>query len=999
MRCTTFRHFSISVLAALLLHLLLGTVTAQQVEPSWDLLFDEMPTGDAGCCWAGDQAGAFGDDRIGPLAALGDAVTFTYSYSNLFDGTLDRAAGFTPYEMVQATEEALSLWASVTPITFIERSDSGPNVSDNGYDESIHPDIRIGHHDLSGNVLAHAYFPGRGGVDSDLHMDSSNRVWSESGFLTTITHELGHTIGLDHQELTTAVMNSSINGSNTLPGLGKGFLFLTDITAAQRRWGKGTGQVITEREWTGSTDDRWMNDDNWNGGWHPTKNSAVLISSDTTVRVDSRQQFARSVRLGVGKNQLQVDGAGSLSVAQDLVVGDSHGGQPLVRQGAPARTLVPNDASIQNSWFDVDFDDSSWTEGPTGIGFHQESAFDGLVGTDVRQRMYNRNGAAYTRIEFQVDDPSRFEILSLDMKYDDGFVAYLNGTKVVSANSPSQPQWNSTATAAREDDDAIAFSNFDLSEHAGQLRTGRNVLAIQGLNQRASSSEFLILPVLHGGKIENGVTVSGGTLSVGRSVRLAEDRRSASGLTITAGEMLIDGHVIDGDGTSRIVISGGTLTVSGRQRGSNLIDVDSAARWYVPSDGSVDNRWTAIDFDDSAWTAGKAALGYDREYGFSSLFQTDIESDMYNRNSSVYSRTVFEVDDPASFNQLSLSMKYDDGFVAFLNGHEVARANAPEQISWNSLATSSANEEDVRIPVEFDLTEFVSRIVPGKNVLSIQGLNRSRDSSDFVTAPQLIPSRIAGTITVDELVFNGGTIAGATLITSAFRHESGAFSPTGSSLNRSIAAVQIIGSYEMDPPAILEIDISGRSALEYDRLSVQGPATIDGTLLLDTGAGYTDPTDPGQFDRFDFLTAGSIDGTFESILIEGAPIQLGHQQDGLFRWLFYHEQSVSLVNYRAAYGDSNGDGQFNSADLVDVFQTGEYEDALPENSDWIDGDWDGDREFGSSDFVVAFQDGRYEQAPLFASRLPAVPEPSGLGAALVAVGLMTYRVRRRKKMA
>lgn len=54
-------------------------------------------------------------------------------------------------------------------------------------------------------------------------------------------------------------------------------------------------------------------------------------------------------------------------------------------------------------------------------------------------------------------------------------------------------------------------------------------------------------------------------------------------------------------------------------------------------------------------------------------------------------------------------------------------------------------------------------------------------------------------------------------------------------------------------------------------------------------------------------------------------------------------------------GDVNQDGVFNSADLVQVFQAGEYEDDRRGNSTWMEGDWNGDREFDSADLVYVFQ--------------------------------------------
>ena len=61
-------------------------------------------------------------------------------------------------------------------------------------------------------------------------------------------------------------------------------------------------------------------------------------------------------------------------------------------------------------------------------------------------------------------------------------------------------------------------------------------------------------------------------------------------------------------------------------------------------------------------------------------------------------------------------------------------------------------------------------------------------------------------------------------------------------------------------------------------------------------------------------------------------------------------------------GDANRDGIFNSADLVQVFQRGEYEDQIAGNSSWEDGDWNGDGDFTTSDLVLAFQSGRYQAA-------------------------------------
>ncbi|MCA9215867.1 MAG: heparinase II/III family protein, partial [Planctomycetales bacterium] len=59
-------------------------------------------------------------------------------------------------------------------------------------------------------------------------------------------------------------------------------------------------------------------------------------------------------------------------------------------------------------------------------------------------------------------------------------------------------------------------------------------------------------------------------------------------------------------------------------------------------------------------------------------------------------------------------------------------------------------------------------------------------------------------------------------------------------------------------------------------------------------------------------------------------------------------------------GDVDGDGAFTSADLLSVFQQGQFEDDLPQNSDYSSGDWNGDREFDSSDLVRVFTGGQMD---------------------------------------
>jgi hypothetical protein len=96
---------------------------------------------------------------------------------------------------------------------------------------------------------------------------------------------------------------------------------------------------------------------------------------------------------------------------------------------------------------------------------------------------------------------------------------------------------------------------------------------------------------------------------------------------------------------------------------------------------------------------------------------------------------------------------------------------------------------------------------------------------------------------------------------------------------------------------------------------------------------------------------------------------------------------------RTYFGDANLDGQFNSGDLVDVFQANHYEDTITLNSDWSTGDWNGDGDFTSRDLVLAFQDGGYESGPRLAA---AVPEPHSVTSLAIGLLLVAGKLIRRK---
>jgi hypothetical protein len=165
----------------------------------------------------------------------------------------------------------------------------------------------------------------------------------------------------------------------------------------------------------------------------------------------------------------------------------------IIPENSISRILVPT-SNIGTTWQDRLFDDSSWPSANTGIGYD----YGNLIGSngDVQSQTDDINGTVYVRVPFTIDDPENLTALTLRMKYDDGFAAYINGALVASAGAPASPQWNSVATEDHPDSAAVVFEDFNIPIGPNLLETGGNILAIHGLNRSTGSSDLLVLPRL-----------------------------------------------------------------------------------------------------------------------------------------------------------------------------------------------------------------------------------------------------------------------------------------------------------------------------------------------------------------------------------------------------------------------------------------------------------------------------------------------------------------------
>ncbi|MEN8693478.1 MAG: lamin tail domain-containing protein [Akkermansiaceae bacterium] len=164
----------------------------------------------------------------------------------------------------------------------------------------------------------------------------------------------------------------------------------------------------------------------------------------------------------------------------------------------PCKALIPT-AEVEG-WQTYGFDDSSWLEGFTGVGYEQAAGggilYHDLIELDVGA-MRGVNASVFIRVPFSATDISQINGLSLKMKYEDAFVASLNGTEGArSARVPDLLAYNSDSDGSNRDDFAIEFEEFDFTSALGLLREGGNVLAIHGLNASSTSNDLIFLPRL-----------------------------------------------------------------------------------------------------------------------------------------------------------------------------------------------------------------------------------------------------------------------------------------------------------------------------------------------------------------------------------------------------------------------------------------------------------------------------------------------------------------------
>ena len=378
----------------------------------------------------------------------------------------------------------------------------------------------------------------------------------------------------------------------------------------------------------------------------------------------------------------------------------------LLESAAPTTALVPTDDSLALNWIETTFDDNHWISGSTAIGYERLAE-----GFTVRDDFDAPLGAEWS-IDIPPTGTSDVSVsdgkLLMDVPSGQDSVGDRGLAPLVLRDAPTQNSEYEVVT------------RINLAEGLG----GGGLVVTDGVSGEPVISVQLVKRSNFLGAID---TISGGTTihtqllfnSRNAFLRIARDPFADTWTTFFKTDTA--------DNWTELV----TVT----EGAGDVPQISSPQLGLLGRTNTSSAMFEFESFD---------LIVADEQPVYAPLTGLDVEAAMFETNASIYARVPFHVvGDPSRFDELDLSIEYDDGFVAYLNGVEIASRNVNDNTSWNSTATASFGAVDGQIPVErIDLDLRVGLLQEGNNVLAIHGANVAADDGDFFLRPAVTAAEI-----------------------------------------------------------------------------------------------------------------------------------------------------------------------------------------------------------------------------------------------------------------
>ena len=290
------------------------------------------------------------------------------------------------------------------------------------------------------------------------------------------------------------------------------------------------------------------------------------------------------------------------------------------------------DPGLAMTWVSPTFDDTTWSEGPWGIGYEIQGGAEYLLQTQVPPGTLS----IYTRATFDITDVTQIQSLMLGVDYDDGCVAYLNGTEIY--RSPEMPTggltWDSVPALHESSNGTIPIYDYlDLTTTGIPLLVnGTNVLATAVWNVSASSTDAVLVArllsnleadLIRGPYLQKGTPdsiVVRWRTAAPTSSRVVYGTQPGSLTQTVEDPVLVTEHEIELTGLSpetRYYYSVGTQT--------EILAGDDADHFFVTSPVPGSSKPTRVWILGDSGTANPSAFAVrDAYYAFTGAVHTDL---------------------------------------------------------------------------------------------------------------------------------------------------------------------------------------------------------------------------------------------------------------------------------------------------------------------------------------------------------------------------------------
>ena len=347
-------------------------------------------------------------------------------------------------------------------------------------------------------------------------------------------------------------------------------------------------------------------------------------------------------------------------------------------------------------WYATAFGDANWPTGPGPFGYGTLTNSPTAIATNLQPATQYLTPTTYFRKSFTVSagQQALTDQVQLVVEYNDGFVAYLNGTEVARRNGGpvnkfiyhDQPAYNREAFAGTAPIPTTTNTEtINLGTAAAKLAVGTNVLAIHLLNASASDATYYLKA----------------------SLQIA----SASPVAL-----------VNYNDTWKYLP--GVVEPSG-----NLYDPTQLGS------GKQNVLWGQLSYDDLTWASGAGPHGF----GSVGTLGTNTQTAMLNATPSLYTRLVFSATAAQAADPLALKLvvSNDDGFIAYINGVEVARRRIGVANTFTPH-DAVADSDQSSVQTETITLDAASKLlVAGNNVLAIQTHNYTAGNADFLIKADL----------------------------------------------------------------------------------------------------------------------------------------------------------------------------------------------------------------------------------------------------------------------